>query len=321
MEYKYQRVPLDQIDTDDKTYRISTSEASALLVESIKSTGVINLPTLLSKGERHTILTGFSRIDACRLIGMRNLNCRVLPEDTDGARCARIAIIDDAMQRGLNLIEQANAIRLLRQAYPEDAQLVAAARACGLPVNRNMVSKLTVLGKMPVSVQQAVLDGAVALPVALQMDTMEDISSIEAFTKLFLEIKVGLNLQRELIDWTTAVAKRDDTSIDKLLTTGEIHRHRANPEKDHRQKARLIRQTLRKMRFPSLSDHERRYERIVHSLKLKKGTRLTAPAHFEGRTYGLVFEFHDFDELVDRHHEFERLIKSSAIKTLWTEDT
>ncbi len=317
MKFKCQRVALNHVNSNNTTYKITTRDVADGLGNSIQAHGVINPPILKAQGAQFIIVAGFKRIDACRQIGLQEMRCHVLPPEADPEHCARIAIIDNATQRDLNLIEQANAISLLSRLHSTEDQLVLAARACGLSVNERMVQKLRNVGRMPAELRLGLLQGFIAFPVALQLYQIGDQRLIQAITNLLKELKMGLNRQREMVDWIVAILRRDGIGIDELLHSGDMFNIRMNSDLDHRQKAQGMRSLIKKKRFPAITQYERQYNKMVRALKLSKGTRLLAPPHFEGQTYSFQFDFQSYEELLIKHREFTNLVKSDQIKGLW----
>lgn len=316
MEFKCRQIALDRVDGDNTFYRISTGECSPQLVRSIETLGLINPPILDASGQRYTIITGFARIDACRQIGMQAIPCHLMRSESGPEQRARIAISDNAMSRDLNLIEQANAIRLLARVQDIDLQLVQASRQCGLAVNQEMVETLLTVGRMSPTLQDALLEGFIALPVALRLNAMEEQPAADAFIQLLEQLRIGLNRQREIIDWVIAISRRDAIPVEKLLNKGALGRLRHDGNMDRGTRGRLIRQSIRSMRYPSITRHEAEYARTVKSMRLTKGTQLLAPANFEGQTYSLKFDFQNYADLLRQREEFGRIMKSRAIHEL-----
>ena len=187
---------------------------------------------------------------------MPEVNCQIIASDVKPGHCARIAIADNAMQRDLNLLEQANAIALLSQDYTDNGVLVQAANECGLSVNRDMVEKLLKIVEMSQQLRQALLDGAIALPVALKIVEMDDPTQSDALVQLLCELKLGLNRQREIMDWILAVTKRDGVNIIQVLESGKLHDLRNDLKMDASHKRQIIRNYIKRLRYPTIAKHE-----------------------------------------------------------------
>ncbi len=317
MEFKHALVPFDRIDTEDTLFKISTGSASAELVESIKQIGLLNPPILIGYEKGYRIVSGFKRISACRQAGASGLVVRLLDPAAAIERCVQIAIVDNTSQRSLNLVEQAHAVELLSSVYADATQLAGAANLAGLSINPDMAGKLKRLAQMDPLLKSGVLDGSIALPVAIQLQAMNDAAAVQAVGSLLRELGLSLNRQREMMEWIISICRRDDMAPAQLLTADGIVDLRRNKDLDRRQKGQHIRDYLKKRRYPTILRYERRLAAIVKNLKLAHGTCLIAPQHFESPTYSLKFEFKNNSELLAKLDEFEKIVKSEKLAALW----
>ena len=165
--------------------------------------------------------------------------------------------------------------------------------------------------------KSGVLDGAIALPVALQLHEWRDSAAVRALGTLLMELGLSLNRQREMLEWIVSICRRDDLTPLQLVMSKDIEKIRRNMELDRRQKAQIIRDYLKKRRYPTIADIEKRFSDIVRKLKLESGTSLIPPPHFESPTYSLKFEFNNQSEMSEKLKEFEQVVKSEKLAALW----
>jgi ParB family chromosome partitioning protein len=317
MEFRYQSVRLDSINCKDTRFKITGHDASALLRQSIRQLGLINPPVVCEGPSDLRIVCGFNRITACRQLNMAEIYCRVLAADTPLYHCICIAIADNAYQRSLNLIEQARSVALLAVCYPDPLELVETANALGLAVNKDLVDKLLQVVGMSDLLKTGIAQGAIALPVALQLQAIHNASFSDELAILLIELDLSLNRQREVLDWILSICRRDNIDPCHLLSSGKIQNIREHKALDRKEKGRQIREILRKLRFPAITSHEQRFADTLARLKLSKGTFLIAPLHFESPIFSLKFDFQNRRELSDKFREFDRLNKSELIDSLW----
>lgn len=317
MEFERCSVPVERILAEDTLFKISTGGASAELVASIQLIGLLNPPIIIARPGGFRIVSGFKRIAALRQLGVSSIPVRLLNPGTEFENCIRIAIIDNSSQRSLNLVEQANAVGLLATYITDAQQLADVACSVGLSVNPGMANKLKKLAAMEDTLKTGVLEGTIALPVAIQVHDMKDATATQALGVLLKELGLSLNRQREMLEWIASICRRDDISVSQLLATEKIANCLRDPNLDRRQKGQLIRKYLKMCRYPTIQSYEKRFNDIVKKLPLAKGTCLTPPAHFESPSYCLRFEFSSFDELLEKLKEFEKITKSEILKSLW----
>jgi ParB family chromosome partitioning protein len=317
MDFDYRSVSLSQIDSNDATYRITSRHLSSDLVSSIRDIGLLRPPLLKADGNRYVIVSGFSRIAACRKLGWDSTPAGLMDASTTAEQCAIVAVADKTAHRVLNLVEQAHAANLLASAFEEKSAFNAAARRAGLAISERLVAKLKRVAKLPPLMQSGLNEGVIALPVALAIDQMPDKEAAAAVNQLLYESNYSLNQQREVLDLVMAVSRREGISIPRLLSDGPIGDIRRNAELDHRHKARMIRMRLKTLRYPTISVVEKQFQRLVKKLKLPEKTRLVAPPNFESRSFVLRLEFDSLDDLEEMQEVLTRLTSAPEIKQLW----
>lgn len=317
MEFEPSSVPVEQILAEDTQFKISTGVVSAELMASIRLVGLLNPPILIASSDGFRIVSGFRRVAALRQLGITSIPARLLDPRTPVESCIRIAIIENSSQRTLNLVEQAHAVGLLATFLTDSRQLADAACSVGVSVNPSMVEKLKNLSAMDDTLKTGVLDGSIALPVAIQIQAIEDPADSQALVALLKKLGLSLNRQREILEWIASICRRDDISVSQLLTNNEIVNCLQDPNLDRRQKGQLIRKYLKTSRYPTIQSYEKRFNDIVKKLALPKGSFLTAPPHFESPSYGLRFEFSSHDELRQKLEQFEKIIESEVLKYVW----
>jgi len=128
-----------------------------------------------------------------------------------------------------------------------------------------------------------------------------------------------LNRQREILEWIVSICRRDDIVPSELLAVDDIVRCRQDMDLDRRQKGQLIRDYLKKRRYPTILLYERRFAETVHRLKLANGTSMVAPPHFESSRYCLKLEFRNQKELCEKFQEMEKIVKSEIMQTFWND--
>ena len=317
MDFDYRSVSLSKIDSTDATYCITFPHPSRDLVDSIKEIGLLRPPLLKADGDRYVIISGFERIAACRQLEWSSIPAGVMDASITAAQCTIIAVADKTAVRSLNLVEQAHAVNLLASAFDEKSAFNAAARRAGLNTSERLVAKLKRVAEMPPLLQSGLIEGIIALPVALAIDRMPDKEAATAVSLLLYESNFSLNQQREILDSVIAVSRRDGISIPRLLCDGPIGDIRQNGELDHRHMARMIRLCLKAMRYPTISSVEKHFQQLVKKLKLPDKAQLIAPPNFEGRSFALRFEFDNQTDLEAMQKVLNRLISTPEIDQLW----
>ena len=309
MRYNEETVELSSIDRCDSTYRITSETSIDVLAESINHIGIINPPVLRPKNSDFTIIAGFRRIEACQSLGWSKIPARILASGTSEVECAKIAVTDNALQRPLNLLEESRAYALISGIFEDDREMAKVASSLGLPGNPSLIKKIETISRLPQPVQNGIISNTISLPTALELVELPHEVGV-GFSELFNRLKLSLNKQRQLLTLVKEIAIREDASIEDVLGETYLRETLLSEELDRNQKARKIRNYLKKRRFPEITRTEKAFEARVKALQLGSGVKLIPPIHFEGATYTLSIYFDNLNELHDRRETLDQLIQN-----------
>ncbi len=310
-------VPLERIDLRDTTYQIRTQPCTEALVASIEACGLINPPLLRKQGERFSIISGFRRVAACRRCGFHRVQARLVSPDLDEADCIHMAVADNAFQGTLNPVEISRVVRLFSRCHPDPGQIGKASTRAGVPLHGAMVEKFMKVSRLPDPVQESLARGALTLSVA---ETLADLGpeAAQALNRLFTRLKLGFQLQREMIRLTTEIARREDLDLMEVLQAPDLARILEKENGDRVQKTRQIRWYLKKRRFPHLTEREAAFKKCLKALKLGPGVSVSPPADFEGRTFSLTLRFDSPDALSHGKAALDRILTDPDFKRFFS---
>ncbi len=314
MIYNEQILSVSSINQTDESYRITTAVEVEDLCRSIKWTGLINPPILMEKDAQLVIICGFRRICACQTLGFKEIKAKILDPGTESAQCAMIAVADNIFQRQLNLIEQSRALHLLASSM-EGSELQQSALNFGLPWQPTLIQKIKQLYFLPQPIQAFVISGAIGLKMALELGSVSIEAGIQ-LAEMFNDLKLNLNKQHEIYTFVTEIARREDFSIEAVLGDDFFKDTMENENLDRPRKGNLIRNYLKKRRYPNLAKAGNEFQQHVKKLKLGSHIKLTPPSDFEGSTYTLNLKFRDLAELEDRRNTLNHILKSKDLKVI-----
>ena len=306
MDFEIRPVSLDQIETTDHTFKITTTTDNTELALSISAIGLLQPPILIENGRSYTIVCGFRRIDACIALNLSSIAVRILGPDCSPIECAHIAIADNTFQRSLNVVEQSRAYTLIHRFEEDSSARLKMAQSIGLPESQAAMDRIRPVCAMPKDLQENILSGRVALPVALQINRLATDDS-RALSGLFSLISASLNVQRELLDLTVDISRRDGTSIAGLINKDKIAGILKNEESSAPQKVQQLRKILKTERYPALSKAEDDYHQMVNSIQLNSRIHIQPPRFFEGKTYRVTMSVETRQQLKGLQTELDKL--------------
>lgn len=307
--------PLDDILFEDLTYLITTDKDKDAepLYRSIAEVGLLCPPILLPlTGGACRIVTGFRRLAAVRGLNMAAVPCRLLAPATSDLTCLKIAISDNTRQRALNSGEQARAVDKLFLMMDGAALFARVAAELGLPSTPAAVDKLRAIHALPAAVFDSVADGRLAFSTALSLTRM-DTPTATALARLFIDLKLGVNRQREALTLIEEIAAAEDLTCLNILTESSVQEIAAAVEADRGWRCEQLFAYLHGRRFPHISRAEASFAAAVKSLRPGPSARLSHPPDFEGRDYTLTLTFRNRKELEGHMAFLQRIVASDLI--------
>lgn len=325
MEFECRRIELSQIDRSDSTFRISTDSLTERLKASIRQMGLLHPPLLLPKSEftpdaasstpQFVIVSGFARVEACVEMGWHAIQAHCLPTDAAFYPCSVMAVADN-LHRPLNVVEMARALALVERTGDGSAETFDLLASIGFKLNDDLVAKLRKVGSMNERLQRGLIEGAIALPTAIELHEMGDTAGARALAEFFLKMQLSLSRQREALEWVQAIVHRERIDISQLLTDALAGHRTDDIECDRPKVSNQIRQYLRRRRYPEISAHEQRYAQSIKALKIPNGIQILPSPHFEHPSYSLHIDFKTLDDLSERLKNAYRLAESTAMASL-----
>lgn len=317
MKYKIELVKLSDIGTDEK-FRISTERSISDLIVSIKEEGLITPPLLVFIENRYEVVSGFRRVAACAKAGIEEITARVSNE-MDEFTLQKHAIIENSSQRELNIVEQSLAVSKLIPFLkePEDRVKVIS-RVVGIAQNPKLIEKLLKVSTLPPLIRSYMVEDYLSLAIALELVNIEDQLAIK-FGNLFKDLKMSLNIQKEILTNTIESSLREKISPNDILDSEDFKNILNDEDKNRNEKTSLIRKYLKERRFPNITRAESYYQNRVDELNLTR-VKLIPPANFEGTNYGLSVKFSTIEDLEKTADEIDALSKNSAMEDILKRD-
>ena len=316
MDFRLDKIQLDQIDITNVFYRITTPQDKPPIAPSVNRLGLICPVVVKPTHDQFSIVSGFRRVDACRQDKWSHIPCHILPDAASAVTCAEIAIADNLTQRSLNFVEQARCLELLTAATGGIKPARAVAAAIGLSFSPPLVAKLNSISHAPEVIRQGLITGTLSLPVALAMSDLAPKDAL-ALADLFERVPMGLNKQREILQNLKEIAIREDMEIGHVLEGEQLQAILMDDALDGNQKAREMRFYLKKRRFPRIVEVETGFNDRLRHLGLGGNVQVSPPPAFEGSTITVTIRSNDLESLKHAHQKLTKAIENPLITTLF----
>ncbi|MGE5259030.1 MAG: hypothetical protein ACM3KE_20335, partial [Hyphomicrobiales bacterium] len=190
------------------------------------------------------------------------------------------AVGDNSTQRPLDLIETGRSLRLLERHAPDGRIPAEDLGALGLPSNFEMASRIKGLCGLPAPVQEGIIEGAIPFAMAIELARMAPGLSVD-LAKLFRELKISLNKQREISALITEIAHREAIPPREVLAEALSALPPKSVDMDRNQRASQLRKLLRQRRFPAQHAAEQNFHALRQRLNLGAALQITSPRDFE----------------------------------------
>lgn len=119
----------------------------------------------------------------------------------------------------------------------------------------------------------------------------------EALFDLAVALKLGENHLRDFMDWLEEISLRDGVTIPEILSGEPILRISSDPRLGRSDKLKRIKDQVRRLRFPRLSQIQDEIEEKIQALKLHPQIEVSVPPGLEGDTLRVGIEASSHEEL------------------------
>ena len=119
----------------------------------------------------------------------------------------------------------------------------------------------------------------------------------EILLELTQTLKLGENHFRDFLDWLEEISLRDGISLGAILKGETFSRLLSDPRLGRSDKLKRVKEELRRLRFPRLSQIEKEIEEKIRALKLSPKIQISAPPGLEGGSLTIQMRMTRYDEL------------------------
>jgi ParB/RepB/Spo0J family partition protein len=273
-----------EIDSEDRTYAI-TPEWHPLgsLLTSIQAVGLL-VPLWLEQSQRSQlrIISGFRRFKAVQELGIEEVPCVVVPQRPPIETFVKV-LWENIGSRELSELEKAAAVHKLKVRFglSESELITQFLPVLGVAANRHHLEQYLDIAQLPESVQQAMATGELHTDVALALSEWRT-GEQDFFIQLVSTYQMGRNKQRELFEFLGELRALNGCEVFSVWDRSGAKAIHEDQRLSPQDQLAGIKSALRSLRYPRLSEHEKRFQKLRKSLKLPSGVKLDVPRYFEG---------------------------------------
>lgn len=308
---------LDRIHFDDDTFLIrfpfDPTDQQAL-ARSFREVGVLQPVVLRETGHGFQVVDGFRRVAAAYGCEMAQIPAFLLPPQTSDLDCLRIIMQQRQGIATFNDIEIGHLfLRLKNLVGLHEPNIVATAKTLlDLDISPKIARELMAIAQLDDACKALIASEALPRKTArlFLVFTPDEQRTLADFFSAF---RLGRNKIRELLVWIDEICRRDEIDLPQLIERAAISDLRADENTPLPQRAGEARDRIRRLRYPTLSTHEARFQELSRSLKLPPYINLTPPPFFEGDRLDMRFQFKNRQQLEVILQKLQEMGEGTAI--------
>lgn len=318
----FHTIECTQLDFDDTTFLMSYPLEAPTVMASVATIGVVQpiLVTGCPCQGKYQILAGFRRAYASRAIGLETIHANIYPLDPDRQLSAFLLVLyENLAHRVFNDVEKSLILtKLLNQfGCSRDEVIRDYLPLLGLGPHEKVLETYLSIFRFEEALKAYIAAHDVSM-TAIELLSALSADDRNAVFGLISTLKLGINKLKDFHTLLEEIALRDQQTISDILADPEIQAILEHDKYSGPQKTDLIRQQLRRRRYPQLTALEAEYHKQLTGLHLPKAIQLTTDRFFEDDALTASFRFQTPEQLRAMAEEFLRLSEQPELQDLFT---
>lgn len=295
-----QYIPINNINLADDSFRMTFLPEIARLRCSIKQIGVV-APIHL----RHTsdgsyqIISGYRRVLACQELNRQTIPALIYEHnDLSPVQAFLHNLHDNVFSRTLNTIEKAMVISKLHNMYgmTEDELTNNYLPLMGEGKSYKLLHQFISIDQVIEKVKEHIVETDMAPSNAARIAELSPTTQ-QALYNVLRHIRPNTNKLNELLTLIREISARDGISVEDVLHRYELLTIVARPDVAAPEKVAALRQTLKGVKLPQLTQKQEEFSRLISDLHLPDKAYLKADPYFENPNMKLEYTFDAPEEL------------------------
>ncbi len=314
-----EQMPLEEISFEREAFRISEILDSASIRNSLAQVGQLNPVILLDQESRKTIVCGFRRVFALKMLGKERVSARILSSaDISVPQAFDLALWDNLSHRELNLLEKARVLAKLRimcgigEERLRDFYLPALGLSSSPAVLRNYLR----VDGMHEGLRQCLLAGKLTHS-SLELLAAKPESVQESVAELMDRIRLSASLQRKVLNLLEELASMRGASFDAPLKEPQMRTTLEDPALSPFQKGEKVHENLYQQMHPRLSRAVERFQNQKKLLGLPGSIQIQPHPFFEDPGVRVSFDAPDVHRLRQLTAALQKAAESPDMEELF----
>jgi len=139
-----------------------------------------------------------------------------------------------------------------------------------------------------------------------------------ALIAIAMDLNIGENHLRDLMDWLEEISLRDGIAIRTILENGTIGEALSHPRLGRADKIKRIKDQMRRLRFPRLSQTEDAITALIRDLKVQSQIKLFVPPGLEGGAVRVEFTAGSQEEFKDLARKLAEVASEDSMRDIFS---
>lgn len=295
-----QYLQTNQINVADDSFRITFAPKLEELKNSIKGVGVINPITIRHTQEgTYQVVTGFKRLLACQELNRQTIPALIYePHDLSPMQAFLYNVHDNIFTRPLNIVEKFNICSMLVKVYAvtEEDVVKQYLPLLGEEPSYKLLHQYLAVDQLIEPMKVHVVEKGAALSSVMRIAEFSPTTQ-SSLLNVLSHVNPSTSKLNELLTLIREIAARDGTTVEEILSRYQLLTIVADPTVAAPEKVAALRQTLRSVRLPHLTERQRQLTGLIDNLQLPDTARLIADPYFEDPKLRLEYQFSAPEEI------------------------
>ncbi len=285
-------------------------EPSYKFVESIKKVGLI-FPVIVSEDQnKYVLICGYKRVKACILLKQKVK--ALLISTQDPLTRGQIYFYSNVF----GTISSAKLIRPLRffKKYMNEEEFCDFLEDLKAFWDPRVIYNLDICTRLPTSWDELFEQNMISLELS-ELLVKFDLKELSLIRPLFNNLKWSFSNAKRFLKYILEIKRMTKNSLKEILDKSQIL---SLIEKDLSPKDKIdkILDSLRKMRFPTLSEVEKEFKELKRDLEKKTLWKINVDIGFESDKINLTTSIDSIDQLKEASVQLNSLIESSFFEKI-----
>ncbi len=137
-----------------------------------------------------------------------------------------------------------------------------------------------------------------------------------AFFPIAKELQLNENQLRDFLDWLEEIVARDGVMVRDVLSRAELQRP-LESKLSRNDKLKTVKEALRKIRYPRLSQLEDDLRAVIKALDLGDRVRVSFPPALEGNDVTFEIKARNLEEVKDRLALLQQKLEDGSLRRVF----